>query len=62
MLSINGSLGTVCQAHGDFDARLGFDLASWPAFDGIWVSLMAFDSNNTGYDVYRASGSWGDSY
>jgi hypothetical protein len=58
----NAGLGTVCRAHGDFDARVSFELAGWPAFDGIYVSLMAFDANNAGFDVYRVSWTWGDSY
>jgi hypothetical protein len=57
----NASLGTRCRAHGDFDARVAFDFTAWPVFDGVWVALMAFDGQNLLGNVYRASGSWGDS-
>jgi len=59
----NAGVGTLCHAHGDFDARISFDLSAWPAFDGVWVALMAFgDGASLVGNVYRASGSWGDSY
>lgn len=58
----NASLGTRCRAHGDFDARVAFDLAAWPVFDGVWVALMAHDGQNLLGNVYRVSASWGDSY
>jgi hypothetical protein len=55
----NAGLSTKCKATGDFDARLSFTLPVWPAFDGVGLLLMAGD---TGFNVYRASASWGDSY
>lgn len=59
----NAGVGTLCRAHGDFDARVSIDLIAWPAFDGVWVALMAFgDGASLVGNVYRASGSWGDSY
>jgi beta-xylosidase len=33
----NASLGTRCRAHGNFDARISFDLSAWPA----WPSSRA---------------------
>lgn len=59
----NAGVGTLCRAYGDFDARVSFDLSAWPAFDGVWVALMAFgDGASLVGNVYRASASWGDSY
>jgi len=58
----SGGIGTLCRARGDFDARVGFELKAWPAFDGIWVALMAFDGSSLIGNVYRASASWGESY
>ena len=48
----NAGLGTRCKARGDFDARLTFDLAAWPAENGVWVSL---NTNTNGYNAYRVS-------
>ena len=58
----NAGLGTRCKASGDFDARLSFKLDAWPRFNGVWVSLLANDTN--GFNTYRASVSWstGDVY
>lgn len=59
----NAGVGTLCRAHGDFDARISFKLSAWPAFDGVQVALMAFgDGASLVGNVYRASASWGDSY
>jgi len=55
----NVGLGTLCSAHGDFDAQVSFNLVAWPASDGVWVSLMA---SGTPFNTYRASASWFDSY
>jgi hypothetical protein len=43
---------TRCEAHGDFDARVGFDLVTWPPQSGVWVSLMVA---GTPFNVYRVS-------
>jgi hypothetical protein len=43
---------TRCLAHGDFDARVDFDLIAWPAQNGVTVSLMV---GGTPYNVYRVS-------
>ncbi len=59
----NAGVGTLCRAHGDFDARISFELSAWPALDGVQVALMAFgDGASLVGNVYRASASWGDSY
>jgi hypothetical protein len=60
--NFNAALSTRCRAHGDFDARISFDLSAWPAYDGVWVALMAFDGWNLVGNVYRVFASWGDSY
>lgn len=58
----NSSLTTRCAAHGDFDARLSFDLPQWPIDNGIWVSLNT--TNTGGFNAYRVSWQFqtGDSY
>jgi hypothetical protein len=43
---------TRCFAHGDFDARVDFNLVGWPAENGTWVSLAVA---GTPYNVYRVS-------
>ena len=43
---------TRCLAHGDFDARVDFNLVNWPAQNGVWVSLAVA---GTPYNVYRVS-------
>jgi hypothetical protein len=43
---------TRCAAHGDFDARVGFNLVNWPAQNGVWVSLMVA---GTPFNLYRVS-------
>ena len=43
---------TRCLAHGDFDARVDFNLVNWPARNGVWVSLAGA---GTPYNVYRVS-------
>ena len=43
---------TRCAASGDFDARVDFDLNTWPSQNGVWVSLMAA---GTPYNTYRVS-------
>jgi hypothetical protein len=48
----NVSGQTRCLAGGDFDARVDFDLGTWPARNGVWLSLMAA---GTPYNVYRVS-------
>ena len=48
----NVSGQTRCLASGDFDARVDFDLGTWPARNGVWLSLMAA---GTPYNVYRVS-------
>ena len=48
----NASGETRCLAHGDFDARVDFDLAQWPPQNGVWASLMV---GGTPYNVYRVS-------
>jgi len=48
----NVSGQTRCLAHGDFDAQVGFNLVTWPAQNGVWVSLMV---GGTPFNVYRVS-------
>jgi hypothetical protein len=61
--NFDAGIATICLARGDFDARVGFELSAWPAFNGIWVSLMAHDRDwNLLGNAYRASASWGDTY
>jgi hypothetical protein len=47
-----GGESTRCLAHGDFDARVDFNLVSWPAENGTWLSLQVA---GTPYNVYRVS-------
>lgn len=56
------SISTRCSAHGDFDARLAFNLPQWPIGNGVWVMLMA--ANTGGFNAYRVSWAFqtGDSY
>jgi hypothetical protein len=49
----NAGLGTRCKAHGDFDAQLSFNLAQWPATNGVWVSLNT--EGTGGFNTYRVS-------
>ncbi len=48
----NVSGATRCLAHGDFDARVEFSLDTWPAQNGVWVSLMI---SGTPFNVFRVS-------
>lgn len=48
----NASGETRCLAHGDFDTRVDFNLADWPARNGVWVSLMI---GGTAFNAYRVS-------
>lgn len=43
---------TRCLAHGDFDARVDFNLVNWPPENGTWLSLQGA---GTPYNVYRVS-------
>ena len=52
-------VGTICAAHGDFDARVTFNVPTWPLVNGVWVSLIA---QGTPYNTYRASAAWFDSW
>ena len=47
---VSGS--TRCLARGDFDARVEFSLDTWPAENGVWVSLSI---TGTPFNVYRVS-------
>lgn len=49
----HAGLTTRCKARGDFDARLSFNLAEWPARNGVWVSLLT--ANTGGFNTYRVS-------
>jgi hypothetical protein len=55
----NGGINSVCRASGDFDARVSFELVTWPKEDGVWVSLMA---GSDGFNAYRVSAFGGESY
>ncbi len=55
----NGGVSTVCQAGGDFDAQVSFQLVTWPRDDGVWVSLIA---SGTPFNTYRVSMSGMESY
>jgi DNA-binding SARP family transcriptional activator len=59
-----GHVGTRCQFPGDFDARIDFSLAQWPAANGVFASLwMWFKPNNVGWEAWRASSAqWGEQY
>jgi hypothetical protein len=46
------SASTRCLAHGDFDARVDFNLVNWPPQNGTTVSLAV---EGTPYNVYRVS-------
>jgi hypothetical protein len=48
----NVSGQTRCLAHGNFDARVDFNLINWPPQNGVWVSLMV---GGTPFNVYRVS-------
>lgn len=43
---------TRCLAHGDFDARVDFNLVNWPAENGTSLNLAVA---GTPYNVYRVS-------
>jgi hypothetical protein len=43
---------TRCSAHGDFDARVHFNLVNWPPQNGVWVMLLV---GGTPFNVYRVS-------
>jgi hypothetical protein len=45
-------VSTRCLAHGDFDARVDFNLVNWPHENGTSVSLQVA---GTPYNVYRVS-------
>ena len=53
-------IGTQCKVRGDFEATVTYDLLEWPAGGGVWVSLLAVDTG--GFNTYRASFPWFDSY
>jgi DNA-binding SARP family transcriptional activator len=59
-----GHVGTLCVFPGDFDARVGFTLAQWPASGWVDASLWSFfKPNNEGWEVLRGSSpQWGDRY
>ena len=51
-----GHVGTLCKFPGDFDARVDYTLAGWPAANNTAVTLWAFFApNNDGYQVWRQS-------
>lgn len=50
---------TVCEARGDFDTQVSFELVRWPKDDGVWVSLLA---SGTPFNTYRVSMSRVESY
>jgi DNA-binding SARP family transcriptional activator len=57
---IGGHLGSQCKFPGDFDARVDFALPTWPARNGVVVSLWGF-FNNVGYAAWRQSSpQWGE--
>jgi hypothetical protein len=58
---IDGQLGTTCRFPGDFDARVEFELLSWPSTNGVSVELAAFGRNG-GVNVARSSKRWGEQY
>jgi hypothetical protein len=60
--NLNAALRTRCRAHGNFDARISFELSAWPAYDGVDVGLMAYDGWNLVGFVYRVFAYWGDTY
>lgn len=43
---------TRCLAHGNFDARVDFNLANWPSQNGVTVMLMV---GGTPFNVFRVS-------
>ena len=44
--------GTLCRAHGNFDATVDFNLLTWPSGDGVWVSMGV---TGTPFNVYRVT-------
>ena len=59
-----GHVGTHCKFPGDFDARVDFTLAQWPASNGVRIVLWSFfGPTNIGWQVWRWSGPQaGESY
>jgi DNA-binding CsgD family transcriptional regulator len=55
----NAGVSTVCQANGDFDAEVSFQLVTWAREDGVSVSVLA---SGTPFNTYRASALNNDVY
>jgi DNA-binding CsgD family transcriptional regulator len=55
----NAGVSTVCQADGDFDADVSFQLVRWARQDGVSVSVFA---SGTPFNTYRASALNNDAY
>jgi hypothetical protein len=59
-----GNVGTQCKFPGDFDARVDFNLAQWPAANGVEIMLWGvFGPTNIGAGVQRmSSAAYGETY
>lgn len=60
---IDGHYGTACRVIGDFDARVDYELVTWPARSGASVELAAYfwstkaDSSRFSFDIGDGYGS-----
>jgi hypothetical protein len=55
------NVGTKCKFPGNFDARVDFTLLNWPAANGAWASLVAYQTGPID-EISRISDSYGDRY
>lgn len=57
--AINVRYEFACVLTGDFDAQVDYELLDWPAANGAYLHLSAWD---VGASVSRQSESWGEAY
>ncbi len=58
--SFFAGVSTICQAHGNFDARARFALVDWPVGDGLWANLGA--TSLGGVNTYRTNAFGSEDY
>lgn len=57
---VGGHYGTHCRFTGDFDARVDFELLTWPTGSGVYAGLNAYFADAA--VVRQSSAKWGDQY
>jgi DNA-binding SARP family transcriptional activator len=57
---VGGHYGTHCRFTGDFDARVDFELLSWPPAAGVYAGINAYFADAA--VVRQSSAQWGDQY